>query len=65
MAFRLLFGGTYGPEGLLEGLAPALVDPTADIQALHVFTFNQVAQTVEWQGKMLDALGKDARRARD
>ena len=59
VAFRLLFGGTYGPEGLLEGLAPALVDPTADIQALHVFTFNQVAQTVEWQGKMLDALGID------
>jgi methylenetetrahydrofolate reductase (NADPH) len=56
VALRLLFGGAYGPEGLLQGLASALVDPAADIRALHVFTFNQVAQTVEWQRRMLDAL---------
>ena len=56
VALRLLFGGTYGPEGLLEGLAPALVDPVADIRALHVFTFNQVKPTVQWQRNMLDAL---------
>jgi methylenetetrahydrofolate reductase (NADPH) len=56
VALRLLFGGAYGPEGLLEGLATAFVDPTADIRALHVFTFNQVEQTVEWQRRMLDAL---------
>ena len=56
VALRLLFGGSYGPEGLLLGLAPALADPSADIRALHIFTFNQVAQTVDWQRKMLDAL---------
>jgi methylenetetrahydrofolate reductase (NADPH) len=56
LAFRLLRGGSYGPDSLLEGLAPTLVDPIADIRALHIFTFNQVAQTAEWQRRMLDAL---------
>jgi methylenetetrahydrofolate reductase (NADPH) len=56
VALRLVLGGTYGPEGLLRGLASTFVDPAADIRALHVFTFNQVGQTVEWQRAMLDAL---------
>ena len=56
VALRLLFGGSYGPEGLLLGLAQALADHSADIRALHIFTFNQVAPTVDWQRKMLDAL---------
>jgi methylenetetrahydrofolate reductase (NADPH) len=56
LAFRLLRGGSYGPDALIEGLASTLVDPIADIRALHIFTFNQVAQTVEWQRRMLDAL---------
>jgi methylenetetrahydrofolate reductase (NADPH) len=55
-AIRLLLGGTYGPDGLLEGLAPAFVDPVADIRALHIFTFNQVAHTVEWQRSALASL---------
>ena len=53
VALRLLRGATYGPGALLEGLAPALVDPEADIQMLHLFTFNQVAATVEWQRRFL------------
>lgn len=52
----LLSLGRYGPDALLRGLAPAVVDPAADIQALHVFTFNQVVATVEWQRRMLAAL---------
>jgi methylenetetrahydrofolate reductase (NADPH) len=56
LAFRLLRGGSFGPDSLIEGLASTLVDPIADIRALHIFTFNQVAQTVEWQLRMLDAL---------
>lgn len=56
VALRLVLGGAYGPEGLLRSLAPTFVDPAADIRALHVFTFNQVRQTVEWQRAMLDAL---------
>jgi methylenetetrahydrofolate reductase (NADPH) len=55
-ALRLLMGGTYGPDGLLEGLAPSFVDPVADIRALHIFTFNQVARTVDWQRSALASL---------
>jgi methylenetetrahydrofolate reductase (NADPH) len=56
VAFRLLRGATYGPDALLEGLAPTLVDPTADIRMLHLFTFNQVAPTVEWQRRLMASL---------
>lgn len=54
----LLSPGRYGPDSLLRGLAPAVVDPAAGIEALHVFTFNQVAATVEWQRRMLASLGE-------
>lgn len=56
LALRLMMGGAYGPDSLLTGMAPSLVDQEADIQALHIFTFNQVAETVAWQGQMLAAL---------
>ena len=52
----LLSPGRYGPDSLLRGLASAVVDPAADIQGLHVFTFNQVVATVEWQRRMLESL---------
>jgi methylenetetrahydrofolate reductase (NADPH) len=47
---------SFGPDGLLEALAPTLADPTADVRALHLFTFNQVEATVAWQDRMLDEL---------
>jgi methylenetetrahydrofolate reductase (NADPH) len=56
MVGHLLTPGKFGPDALLEGLGPAFTDPSARIEALHVFTFNQVAATVEWQRRMLDAL---------
>jgi len=34
-------------------------DPEARIESLHLFTFNQVAATVEWQQRMLDELDED------
>jgi hypothetical protein len=37
-------------------MAPAFADTSANITSLHLFTFNQVAATVEWQTRMLDAL---------
>jgi methylenetetrahydrofolate reductase (NADPH) len=52
-----LVKGSFGPDTLLEALAPTFVDPYADIRALHVFTFNQVGATVAWQQRMLDELG--------
>jgi methylenetetrahydrofolate reductase (NADPH) len=56
MVGRLLTPGKFGPDALLEGVAPALVDPGADVEALHLFTFNQVSATVEWQQRMLGML---------
>jgi methylenetetrahydrofolate reductase (NADPH) len=55
MVGHLMKGGAFGPDAFLEALAPTLADPAADVRALHIFTFNQVAQTTAWQRKMLDA----------
>jgi methylenetetrahydrofolate reductase (NADPH) len=53
---HIVRGGSFGPDALLEQLAPTLADSTADVRALHVFTFNQVEQTAAWQRRMLDEL---------
>jgi methylenetetrahydrofolate reductase (NADPH) len=52
-----LIKGSFGPDALLEELAPTLADEAADVRALHVFTFNQVQATVDWQRRMLEELG--------
>ena len=54
--FRLLFGRSFTPERLLDSLTPTLADQDADVRALHLFTFNQVDATVEWQQRMLAEL---------
>ena len=51
-----LIKGSFGPDALLEQLAPTLADEAADVRALHVFTFNQVQATVDWQRRMLEQL---------
>lgn len=56
MVGHLLTPGKFGPDALLEGLGAAFTDPGARIEALHLFTFNQVAATVEWQQRMLAVL---------
>jgi methylenetetrahydrofolate reductase (NADPH) len=53
---RLVRPGGYSPHGLLEGLAPALADPSADIRGLHIYTFNQVETTEEWRHRYLERL---------
>jgi methylenetetrahydrofolate reductase (NADPH) len=53
---RLLFGRSFTPERLLRSLAPTLAEPRADVQAIHLFTFNQVEATVAWQRRMLDTI---------
>jgi methylenetetrahydrofolate reductase (NADPH) len=49
--------GRFGPDALLRELAPTLVDPVTRIEALHIFTFNQVEGTVAWQRVILEELG--------
>jgi methylenetetrahydrofolate reductase (NADPH) len=51
----LRFGtpGGYSPERLLGRLGPALADPAARVEGLHLFTFNQVQQTEQWRRALL------------
>lgn len=49
---NLLRGKSYRPEQLLVDIGPELVSPVSNIQRLHVFSFNQVAATVEWQQRV-------------
>jgi methylenetetrahydrofolate reductase (NADPH) len=56
MVGSLLTPGKFGPDALLLGMADAFRDPSARVEALHLFTFNQVAATIEWQERMLAEL---------
>ncbi len=56
---HLLSPGKFGPDALLEGMVPALTDAAARVEALHLFTFNQVSATVEWQQRMLASLADE------
>ncbi len=56
---QLLFRRTFTADRLLRSLGPTLTDPEANIARLHLFTFNQVAETVAWQRRTLEEL-KDA-----
>ena len=58
MVGSLLTPGKFGPDALLIGMAEVFTDPGAAVEALHLFTFNQVAATVEWQERMLADLGE-------
>jgi methylenetetrahydrofolate reductase (NADPH) len=53
MVGHLMKKGSFGPDAFLEALGPTLADPAADVRALHVFTFNQVQNTADWQRRML------------
>ena len=54
---RLGTPGGYNPERLLSRLAPTLSSPTANVEGLHLFTFNQVQQTEQWRQALLARLG--------
>ena len=51
--------GPFGPDALLES-GPDARRPGRRRRALHVFTFNQVRATVDWQRRMLAELGEVA-----
>ena len=46
-------GGFYRPDGLLEGIAPAVTDPLAGVSGLHLYTFNAVDATERWRQRFL------------
>ncbi|OIK02075.1 methylenetetrahydrofolate reductase [Streptomyces monashensis] len=54
---RLAAPGGYAPERLLTRGAQALTGPSAGVAGLHLFTFNQLAETERWRRALLDRLG--------
>jgi methylenetetrahydrofolate reductase (NADPH) len=53
---RLAAPGGFTGETFLQRCAPALSEPTALVEGLHVFTFNQVAETEAWRQRLLRRL---------
>ena len=53
---RLAAPGGFTGERFLEKCAPALAAPDAQVTGLHVFTFNQIAETEAWRIDLLDRL---------
>ena len=53
---RLAAPGGFTGEKFLEQCAPALAMPDANVSGLHVFTFNQIAETEAWRTELLDRL---------
>ena len=50
-------GGFYRPDALLEGIAPILADPTANVTGFHLYLFNAVDATETWRRSKLAQLG--------
>jgi methylenetetrahydrofolate reductase (NADPH) len=49
---NVLKGGAYRPESLLLEMGDALTEPGLGIEGLHLFSFNQVEETVRWQQRI-------------
>ena len=50
-------GGFYRPDALLEGIAPTLADPEANVTGFHLYLFNAVEATEGWRQAKLAELG--------
>jgi methylenetetrahydrofolate reductase (NADPH) len=53
---RLAAPGGFTGERFLERCGPALAEPGALVEGLHVFTFNQIAATEAWRTDLLERL---------
>ena len=49
---RFLHGG-FDPDPLVDGLRNVIADPEGKIAGLHVFTFNDVADTEQWRQRRM------------
>nr|WBO76496.1 5,10-methylenetetrahydrofolate reductase [Streptomyces sp. SBE_14.2] len=54
---RFAAPGGYAPERLLTRARDALTAPASGVAGLHLFTFNQIAETERWRWALLDRLG--------
>ncbi|WNZ06766.1 5,10-methylenetetrahydrofolate reductase [Streptomyces sp. 11x1] len=53
---RFAAPGGYSPEKLLTRAENALTDHASGVAGLHLFTFNQIAETEKWRRSLLDRL---------
>ncbi|MFF8605577.1 5,10-methylenetetrahydrofolate reductase [Streptomyces sp. NPDC015346] len=51
---RFAAPGGYAPERLLSRTEEFLTAPSAGVAGLHLFTFNQIAETERWRRALLD-----------
>jgi len=51
--FRLSTPGGYRPERLLAGIGSVLSAADSGVTGLHIFTFNQLAETEQWRQRLL------------
>ncbi|MEU2236451.1 5,10-methylenetetrahydrofolate reductase [Streptomyces vietnamensis] len=54
---RFATPGGYSPDRLLTRGEAALTAPSAGVAGLHLFTFNQIAETERWRRAVIDRLG--------
>ncbi|ALV37385.1 methylenetetrahydrofolate reductase [Streptomyces sp. CdTB01] len=54
---RFAAPGGHSPERLLERGETALTAPASGVAGLHLFTFNQIAETERWRRAALERLG--------
>lgn len=47
--------GKYTPDKLIHGIAPYAKDPNHNIRGIHIYTFNQVPDTISWRHEFLAA----------
>lgn len=55
MVGNLLLGNSYRPEDLLREIDPRCLSDAAQVEGLHLFSFNQIDATVGWQRKTAGA----------
>lgn len=55
---RLAAPGGFTGERFLEQCAPALAPEEARVEGLHVFTFNQIAETEAWRTGLIEQLSR-------
>lgn len=57
---RIAAPGGYSPEKFLEKIAPTTREAASHVEGLHVFTFNQVAETQAWRDDLIARLDSSA-----
>lgn len=53
---NLVLGRNYAPEQLLNDIGPDLLSPELNVEGVHLFSFNQIDATVNWQRRIADSI---------